>query len=192
MRLVEGLSAQFGRPHTSACASLAEPTSTGPLPPGSTILRFGTTLGGPVVAASVRAAGSYKAYRARPAPLVALRRLCAGGRAGAHGLPGSPPAADAAAGAAGEDADSGGARREHRAHRAPRRHLPDDPASTAARPSAGPRVRAERRSAEPRERRRCNTNDKTNNIKLTTTARLPGQPPAPHPPTPARRRALPS
>ena len=85
------MSAQFGRPHTSHILLRSGAHINGPL-----AARFDdpalwdNAMGDPdrVVDAralidAVRAAGSYKAYlRALRAPLVALRRLCAGGRAG--------------------------------------------------------------------------------------------------------------
>ena len=85
------MSAQFGRPHTSHILLRSGAHINGPL-----AARFDdpalwdNAMGDPDRVAdaralidAVRAAGSYKAYlRALRAPLVALRRLCASGRAG--------------------------------------------------------------------------------------------------------------
>ena len=84
------MSAQFGRPPRAYC--LLEPM-VGPLPPGSTILRFGTTpwaipTGSSTLALidAARAAGSYGHLRALGRPSSPCH--CAGGRRPGSGLPG--------------------------------------------------------------------------------------------------------
>ena len=85
------MSAQFGRPHTSHILLRSGAHINGPLAAWfDDPALWDTAMGDPDRVAdaralidAVRAAGSYKAYlRALRTPLVALRRLCASGRAG--------------------------------------------------------------------------------------------------------------